>query len=137
MKRKSVILLFVFSGAYAHWGNSVEMEAIKICVTSKNYITDICQTLTFPALWNNYCSKHVISSSDINKEKKMHLFDRILVFHYFSQSKNNNATSLLFCKLLFITLWQVHLFQRCLPSNTKRFFSNHIIKSCQLLNYLI
>lgn len=116
---------------------SVEMEAIKICVTSKNSITDICQTLTFPVLWNTYCSKHVISSSDINKEKKMHPFDRILVFCYFPQSKNSNATSLLFSNSFLSHYDKSICSTNVYPATQRDFFPHHVIKSCQLLNYLI
>lgn len=137
MKRKSVILLFVFSGAYAHWGNSVEMEAIKICVTSKNYITDICQTLTFPALWNNYCSKHVISSSDINKEKKCIFLIESQCFITFPKAKTIMQPHY-YSANFFLSHYDKSICSKDVyPATQRDFFSNHIIKSCQLLNYLI
>lgn len=137
MERKFIISLFMFLVGYAHWGNSVEMEAIKICLTSNNYITDICQSLTFLALWNNYCSKHVIFSSDINREKIVSFFFyRILEFHYFSQSRNSNTISLLFLQAYFYHSMTSPVVSKMFTQQCKEtFLLPHYQKSCQLLHY--
>ena len=136
MERKFIISLFISLEECAHWGKSVEMEAIKICLTSNNYITDIFQSLTFLALWKNYGSKHVIFSSVINREKIASFFYRILEFHYFSQNRNSNTISLLFLQADFYHNMTSTFVSKMFTQQYKEtFFLPHYQKSCQLLNY--